>query len=75
MTDHEALDILRAQGHAVGVPGAERPGRVRVWVHGGGTSVEIETGRELWDVAEGKLTLEEVLERREFEARPPDPSK
>lgn len=32
MTDNEALDILRVQGHAAGIP--DRAGWVRVLVHG-----------------------------------------
>ena len=63
MTDNEALEILRAQGHAAGTPDV-RTGRVRVWVHGNNDAVDVATGREL---AEGKLTFEEIRERREDE--------
>jgi hypothetical protein len=66
MTDNEALEILRAQGHAAGTPDV-RTGRVRVWVHGNNDAVDVATGRELHELAEGKLTFEEIRERREDE--------
>ena len=63
MTDNEALDILRAQGHAAGVP--DRNGRVRVWIHGGNNSIDVRAGRELRELAEGKLSFDEIRERGE----------
>jgi len=66
MTDNEALNILRAQGYAVGMPDV-RTGRVRVWVGGSNDAVDVLIGRELHELAEGKLTFEEIQERREDE--------
>jgi hypothetical protein len=63
MTDSEALDILRAQGHAAGIP--DRNGWVRVWIHGRNDAVDVRAGRELHELAEGKLTFEEIRELRE----------
>ncbi len=67
MRDTEALDILRAQGYAVGTPNADT-GRVRIWVRGSDEAVDVEIGRELHEVAEGKLTFEDIQARREDEA-------
>ncbi|MBZ5596486.1 MAG: hypothetical protein LAP39_29950 [Acidobacteriia bacterium] len=66
MTDNEALEILRAQGYAAGTPDV-RTGRVRVWIHGNNDAVDVAIGRELHELAEGKLTFEEIRERREDE--------
>jgi hypothetical protein len=61
----EALDILRAQGYAVGTPDVHT-GRVRVWLRGSDEAVDVEIG-ELHEVAEGKLSFEELWARREDE--------
>jgi hypothetical protein len=66
MKDAEALDILRAQGHAVATPDVHT-GRVRVWIRGGEEAVDVEIGRELHELAEGKLTFEDIRARREDE--------
>ncbi len=66
MTDREALDILRAQGYGAGAPDV-RTGRVRIWLRGSDEPVEVATGRELHDLAEGRLTVDEVRARREDE--------
>jgi len=66
VTDKEALEILRAQGHAAGIP--DRNGWVRVWIHGGNDAIDVRAGRELRELAEGKLSFEEILELREDEA-------
>ena len=66
MRDTEALDILRAQGYAVATPNADT-GRVRVWVRGSDEAVDVEIGRELHELAEGKLTFEDIRARREDE--------
>jgi hypothetical protein len=65
MTDYEALDILRAQGHAAGIP--DRNGWVRVWIRGGDDAIDVRAGRELQELAEGKLSFEEIRELREDE--------
>ena len=67
MKDQEALEILRAEGHYVAGPD-EFTGRVRVWIHGSDEAIEVEAGRELHELAEGKITVEELLARREEEA-------
>lgn len=64
MTENEALEILRAQGYAVGAPD-EKTGRIPVWAHGSDRMIEVERGRELTYLAEGKLTFDEVYERNE----------
>jgi hypothetical protein len=65
MTDKEALDTLRAQGHAAATH--DRTGQVRVWIHGSSDAVDVKTGTELHELAEGKLSFDEVRERREDE--------
>lgn len=67
MKDTEALDILRAQGYAVGTPDVHT-GRVRVWIHNSDEAIDVEIGRELHELAEGKLTFEDIRARREDEA-------
>lgn len=62
MTDNEALDILRAQGHAAGIPDCN--GWIRVWIHGGDDAIDVRTGRELCELAEGKLSFDEIRARR-----------
>jgi len=67
MKDTEALDIPRAQGYAAGIPDADT-GRVRIWVRGSDEAVDVKIGRELHELAEGKLTFEDIQGRREDEA-------
>jgi len=67
MTDREALDILRAQGHAVGIPDAGA-GTVRIWVHGTDRSIDVKLGRDLIYLAEGRLTFEDLEAERRSEA-------
>ena len=66
MTDHEALDVLRAQGHTAGIP--DRNGWVRVWIHASDDTIDVRAGRELQELAEGKLSLDDIRELREDEA-------
>ena len=66
MTDNEALDIIRAQGHAAGTPEA-RTGFVRVWIRGGDESVDVRLGTELHELASGRLLIDEIRERRQYE--------
>ena len=66
MTDNEALAIIRAQGHAAGTP--DRSGCVRVWIHGSNDAIDVKVGRELHELAEGKLSFDEIRERREHKA-------
>jgi hypothetical protein len=62
----DALEILRAQGYAVGAPDVHT-GRVRIWLQGSDEAIDVEIGRELCEMAEGKLSFEEVRARREDE--------
>ena len=64
MTEKDAIEILRAQGHALGTPG---PRTIRLWVHGTSQAIDVERGHELIYLAEGKLSVEELLARRETE--------
>ena len=66
MTDQEALAILRAQGHTASAPDVHT-GRVRVWMHGTEEPVDVGIGGELHELAEGKLTFEDIRERRDDE--------
>jgi hypothetical protein len=59
MTEGEALDILRAQGHAVGSVDRST-GTVKIWVHGTSRSINVKLGWDLIYLAEGKITLEEL---------------
>jgi len=65
MTDNQALDMLRAQGHAAAT--TDRNGDVRVWIHGSTDAVDVKPGRELQELAEGRLSFDEIRERREDE--------
>jgi len=67
MTDEEALDILRAQGHFASTPDIHS-GRVTVWIQGSNEAVAVECGRELHELAEGKLSFDEIRAWREDEA-------
>lgn len=62
MTQSEALDILRAQGHAVGIPDPAR-GTVRIWIRASDHFVDVKLGHDLIHLAEGKITIEELEPR------------
>jgi methyl coenzyme M reductase subunit D len=62
--DTEALEILRAQGPVVGTPDVHTD-RIRVWIHRADEAVDVKIGRELHELAEGKLSIEDIQERRE----------
>jgi hypothetical protein len=64
MKDTEALDILRAQGHAVGTPDVHT-GRVRVWIYASDEAIDVEIGRELHELAEGKLSIADIRAQRQ----------
>ncbi len=66
MKDTEALEILRAQGHAASIPDV-RTGRVRVWIRATDEAVDVQLGKELHDLAEGKLSFEDIRAEREQE--------
>ncbi len=65
MTDHEALKLLQGQGHGVGNVVS---GQVRIWIHGGAETVDVQSGRELQDLAAGRISFDDILERRDDEA-------
>ena len=56
------MDILRAQGYAVGTPDVHT-GRVRIWIRGSDEAVDVQIGRELHELAEGKLSFEDIRAR------------
>jgi len=66
MTDAEALDILRAQGYVAGSPDPYT-GLVRVWIRGSDEAVDVRLGRELHELAEEKLSFDDIAARREDE--------
>lgn len=66
MTDMEALDILRARGHATGTPDVHT-GRVRVWIRGSDEAIDVQLGRELHELAQDRVSFEEIAGRREDE--------
>ena len=59
MTAIDALNVLRAQGHAVGAPNQDT-GMVRIWVYGTNRFIDVKLGRDLLYLAEGKLTFEDL---------------
>ena len=67
MTDTEALDLLRADGHAAGTPDVHT-GRITVWVRGTEESVSVQSGRELQELAQGRLSFDDIRAWREDEA-------
>ncbi|HWQ52628.1 MAG TPA: hypothetical protein VN442_03015 [Bryobacteraceae bacterium] len=67
MTDREALEILEAQGYAVGAPDPQT-GTVRVWIDHTNTFVDVKLGQELLYLAEGKKTIEQLQAERSKEA-------
>lgn len=67
MTDTEALDILRAQGYVASTPD-DHTGRVRVWLHGSDEAIDVQIGKELRELAEGKLSFDDIRAWREDES-------
>ncbi len=59
MTEREALDVLRGEGHAVGTPDTSK-GSVRIWIHGSDHFLDVKLGRDLIYLAEGKITIEDL---------------
>jgi len=66
MTDKQAIDLLRARGYVVGDPDAHS-GEISVWTPGGAYALKVRVGKELGEFAAGKLTWNEVAQRREDE--------
>lgn len=67
ITDSEALDMLRTRGYAAGLPDVHT-GRVRVWIPGTEEAIDVQLGRELRELAQEKLSFEDIAERRDDEA-------
>ena len=68
ITDTEALDILRAQGYVAGTPDLHT-GLVKVWIRSSSDeAVDVRLGRELHELAQEKLTFDDIVARREDEA-------
>ena len=67
MTDDEAIEKLQKAGYTVG-HAESFYGHIRVWVYRGNLEAEVEVRQELRDLAEGRLTLEEILAKRQKEA-------
>ncbi len=63
MTNDEALNILKAAAYDVGDAFTDANGIVRVPVHKDGIAADIEMGRDLWTLAEGRTTLARLAER------------
>ena len=57
-----ALQVLEDQGFEIG-ESATQDGRVRVRIRSREDSALVEPGRELWELAAGRLTLAELARR------------
>jgi len=66
MTHQQQLNVLRARGYGAG-PVDVHTGSVRIWIPGGNDAVDVHLGRELEELAAGRLTLDDLRERREDE--------
>lgn len=67
MTDDEALKMLKARGFEQGEGGIFN-GILRIWISDADTKVPVTVGRELSDLAEGKISLRDIGLRRDTEA-------
>ena len=67
--DSNAIQALRDQGYEVGEPAIHPDGCMRVNVRSHDVSAWVTTGRELLDLAAGRATLEEIMNRRRSEHR------
>jgi hypothetical protein len=66
ISDKQALAMLLDRGYAVSRPDVHA-GYVRVWIRDSEEGVDVRLGRELHELAEERLTLEDVWARREDE--------
>ena len=64
MTNDEALNLLRSQGYYIGQTVAGEGCTARTLIERRHIAVDVEHGPELWDLAQGKLTLENLVARR-----------
>jgi hypothetical protein len=61
-SDNAALDVLRDQGFEIG-ESAIQDGQVLVRIRSRDDSALVETGQDLWELAAGRLTLDELAHR------------
>jgi len=64
-----AVQALRDQGYEVGEPACHPDGFLRVNVRSHDVSAWVTTGKELLDLAAGRVSLDEILNRRRGEQR------
>jgi hypothetical protein len=67
--DSNAILALREQGYEVGEPARYPDGLLRVNVRSHDVSAWVTTGTELLDLAAGRVTLDEIMNRRRSEHR------
>jgi hypothetical protein len=67
--DSNAILALREQGYEVGEPARHPDGLLRVNVRSHDVSAWVTTGKELLDLAAGRVTLDEIMDRRRREHR------
>ena len=67
--DSNAIQALGDQGYEVGEPALHPDGFTRVNVRSHDVSAWVTTGEELLDLAAGRVTLEEIMNRRRSERR------
>jgi hypothetical protein len=67
--DSNVIQALREQGYEVGEPAMHPDGFRRVNVRSHEVSAWVTTGKELLDLAAGRVTLEEIMNRRRNEHR------
>jgi hypothetical protein len=67
--DSNAIQALRDQGYEVGEPAVHPDGFLRVNVRSHDVSAWVTAGKELLDLAAGRVALEEIMNRRRSEQR------
>ncbi|MBZ5636906.1 MAG: phage major capsid protein [Acidobacteriia bacterium] len=67
--DSNVIQALREQGYEVGEPAMHPDGFRRINVRSHEVSAWVTTGKELLDLAAGRVTLEEIVNRRRNEHR------
>ena len=60
--NNAALEALKDQGFEIG-ESAIQEGQVLVRIRSRDDSALVETGRDLWELAAGRLTLDEIVHR------------
>ena len=61
-SNYAALEVLKDQGFEIG-ESAIQDGQVLVRIRSRDDSALVETGRGLWELAAGRLTLDEIAHR------------